>query len=247
MVTRLVLEDGTFLVPHEIPEGDREYESALLESAKYDETYKDAKHKPFIDTVRHNARTFRALLVPATQEEYEEFTHEEDREQKEKAYYDRCPISDGRGKIKQCPRRIPNPDYGKVPDATQTIANRCETCPIYRAWKNKSKFTSFEKMVFNDDGEEIDHVDFSTGMMSRGDLLDRVRDIVLDVVVEKHSHYAGVVKKMLDENMNTNQACEELDMNKSGVYKALGSKSMQTDVLEALAQDPFIDIEKLLN
>ena len=246
MVTKLVLEDGTYLVPHEIPEGDREYEKALLEASKYDKAYKDAKHKPFIDTVRHNARTFRALLVPSTKEEYDEFTHKEDREQKKEAYYKRCPISDGRGKLKQCPKRIPNPDYGKVPDATQTIVNRCEVCPVYRAWENKSKFISLEKMIFNDDGEEIDHVELSTGMISRGDLIGRIRDILLDVVVDKHSHYAEIVKKMLYENMNINKACEVLETNKSSVYKALSSKSMQADVLEAFANEPLVDIIKLL-
>ena len=101
-------------------------------------------------------------------------------------------------------------------------------------------------MIFNDDGEEIDHVELSTGMISRGDLIDRIRDILLDVVVDKHSHYAEIVKKMLYENMNINKACEVLEMNKSSVYKALSSKSMQADVLEAFANEPLVDIIKLL-
>lgn len=246
MTTKLVLKDGTFLVPHEIPEGDKEYEKALLDAAKYDETYKNAEHKPFIDDVKINNRKFRALLVPATQEEYDEFMRNEDRVQKEEAYYKRYPISDGKGKIKQCPPRIPNPDYGKVPGATKTIKNRCDICPIARAGKDKRKFVSLDAVLYNDAGEEIDRKEISTGMISHGDLADRIRDILLDMVVDKHSRYAEVVRKMLDENMKINQICNDLELNPSGVYKGLGSKSMQEDALEALESDPLVEIEKLL-
>lgn len=261
----LKLEDGTFLLPREIYEKDQnvgkrrgngeseddykmrmEIEKSIVLQAQNDEKYKDAAHKPFIDDVRINSRQFRALIVPATQEEYENFMREEDREQKEKAYWERCPISDGKGKIKQCQPRIPNPDYGKVPGATKTIANRCETCPVYLAWKNKSKLTSLEKMLFNDDGEEIECAELGKDMISRGDLADKVRDILLETVVDKHSRYAEIVKLILDANMNINKACEKLGMNPSGVYKAFGSKSMQEDVIEALAKEPLVEIEKLL-
>lgn len=246
MVTKLVLKDGTLLVPHEIPEGDKEYEKALLDAAKYDETYKNAERKPFIDDVKINSRKFRALLVPSTQEEYDEFIRNEDKAQKQEAYYKRCPISDGKGKIKQCPPRIPNPNYGKVPGATKTIKNRCDICPIARAGKDKGKFASLEGMLYNDNGEEIDRKEFSTGMLSRGDLADRIRDILLDMVVDKKSRYAEVVRKMLDCNMNINQICGELGLKPSGVYKGLGSKSMREDVLAALEDDPLVEIEKLL-
>lgn len=245
-MTKLVLEDGTFLVPHEIPEGDKEYEKALLDAAQYDEAYKNVEHKPFIDDVKINNRKFRALLVPTTKEEHDEFMREEDRAQKEDTYYKRCPISDGKGKIKQCPPRIPNPDYGKVPGATKTIKNRCDICPVARAWKDKGKCSSLEDILYNDAMEEIDRMEISTGMLSHGDLADRVRDILLDMVVDKHSRYAEVVRKMLDENMNINQICDELELNPSGVYKGLGSKSMQEDALAALENDPLVEIEKLL-
>lgn len=246
MTTKLVLDDGTFLVPHEIPEGDKEYEKALLDAAKYDEAYKDAKHRPFIDDVRINNRKFRALLAPATREGYDEFMRNEDRAQKEEAYYKRCPISDGKGKIKQCPPRIPNPNYRKIPGATKTVKNRCDICPIARAGRDKRKFASLEDMLYNDAGEEIDRREISTGMVSRGDLADRVRDILLDMVVDKHSRYAEVVRKMLDENMNIKQICDEMELNPSGVYKGLGSKFMREDVLAALEDDPLVEIEKLL-
>ncbi len=246
MTTKLVLDDGTFLVPHEIPEGDKEYEKALLDAAKYDEAYKGAKHKPFIDDVRINNRKFRALLAPATREEYDEFMHNEDRAQKEEAYYKRCPVSDGKGKIKQCSPRIPNPDYGKISGVTKTVKNRCDICPIARAGRDKRKLASLEDILYNDAGEEIDRREISTGMVSRGDLIDRVRDILLDIVVDKHSRYAEVVRKILDENMNIKQICDELGMNPSGVYKGLGSKAMREDVLAALEDDPLVEIEKLL-
>ena len=49
-------------------------------------------HQPFIDDIKINSRIFRALIVPATQEEYEDYVHAEDRKQKKEAYYRRCPI-----------------------------------------------------------------------------------------------------------------------------------------------------------
>ncbi len=247
MVTKLNLDDGTFLVPHELSENvDRYYEEQLLESAKHSDDFKNAKHKPFIDTVRFNAREFRAILVEGTEEQYREFVQREDREQKKAAYYSRCPISDGKGGIMQCQARIPNPDYGKIPGATKTIANRCDECPIFRAWKDTGKFTSLEEFTHDDDGEEKPHNLHSNGMLSRGELIARVRDILIRAAVEENSRYAELVRLILDKNLSINEACEKLDMNKSGVYKALRSDKMQNAVLERLDNDPFADLKNVL-
>ena len=266
MVTKrdLVLDDGTFLVPKEIYDRDEnvtghrgknesgddyrmrmEIEKSIVEQTRNDRRYKGAKHKPYIDDVKINSRKFRALLVPATQQEYDDFIREEDRKQKSEAYYKRYPISDGKGGFKQCPMRIANPDYGKVPGATKTIVNRCETCDRYRAWKNSARSESIENMTYNDEGEERDRSEFGRDMLTGSALSDRVRDIVLEVVMDRHSRYYEAVKAMLDNNLSVNAASTEAGINNSGFDKAL-KNAMGRDILEALAADPFIEIEKLI-
>ena len=264
-INDLKLDDGTFMVPKDIYDRDEnvtrhqgkneseddyrmrmEIEKSMVEQARNDERYKGAKHEPFIDDVKINSRRFRALIVPATQKEYEDFIREEDREQKSEAYYRRCPIADGKGGFKQCPRRIKNPEFGKVPGATKTIVNRCDTCDRYRAWKNEAKSESMESMAYNDEGEERDRSEFGREMLNRSELSDRVRDIVLEVVMDKHSRYYEAVKAMLDNNLSVNAASAEAGINNSGFDKAL-KNALGRDILEALAADPFTDIQKLLH
>ncbi len=260
----LVFDDGSYMIPNEIYDRDekvlrsrgqnetedayktrKDNEKSLVEQACHDRNYRGAKHQPFIDDIKVNSHIFRALIVPATQEEYEDYVHAEDRKQKKEAYYRRCPIADGNGGFKQCPLRIPNSDFGKVPGATKTIVNRCENCARYRAWKNDTKTESLENMVYNDDGEERERGEFGRSMLSRGDISDRIRDIVLNVVMDKHSKYYAAVKAMLDDNLAVSAASKRAGINNSGFDKAL-KNGLGRDIIKALEADPFVEIEKLL-
>ena len=42
----------------------------------------------------------------------------------------RCQIPNGRGGVKRCPCRIPNPDYTPGGEEKKTVAVRCEGCPF---------------------------------------------------------------------------------------------------------------------
>lgn len=253
MTSKLAKNDGTYFIPYPLHETDQEYEKdteyekIVLAEAEQDPKFKDAVHKPFIDWYKPVGRKpYRALIVPATKEEYDVFKRQEDREKKHEEYWSRCEISDGKGGVKQCPVRIPNPDYGKVPGATKTIKNSCELCPKFREGWTKPKNTSLEAMAYNDEGEEIDRPEFGREMLSRSDNYDRVRDIVLDVVMEKNSKYYDTVKTQLDNNLSISGAAKITGVNNSGFDKAL-KNSLGKEIIEALGNDPFVDIAKLLH
>ena len=246
MTIQFNIDEGNFWIPFGLPEPrDAEYEETLLGDALFDD-YRDNPNKPYIDYVKVGNEVFRALLVPGSKEDFLRIIREISREQKMQAYKNRCPVSDGKGGIRQCPMRLPNPDYGKNPDEPKTIANRCDMCPIARMWKDKGREESLENLIYDDEGNEKETPGLGRNSLSHSDLFDRVRDIVLGVVVDKHTKYGRVIEAVLDDNLSLNEACEATDTAKSSLYKKIHSRSFADDILDALSNDPFIDIETLL-
>lgn len=256
MVKTYHLEDGTWLVPYLIHDMEDEYsrdaelERSILEQARNDGAYRDGGgHPPFIDDVLIGNRIYRALVVPGTEEESRSARNEIERRQKRRSYHDRCRVSDGKGGLRQCPKKAPNPDYGKVDGAPRTVPVRCDLCPYNRAWKDEGRVRSYEGMTTGENGERIDRPEFGTeGLVGESDMWERVGRVLLDVTAEKDSRVYKVVRRllMMDGAASINQACEDLGLGRSGIYKALHSKRIRDAVLDAIADDPLIEIEKLL-
>ena len=254
----LIMKDGTCYVPQELHDKDQEYdiehdeilkanERSILDEIKNDPIYKDAEHKPFIDWVKLVGRKeFRALLMPGTRSELYAYIHKDDKDYKHKQYWNRCPMSNGRGGIKQCPMQIPNPNYKEGVDDRKNIANRCEVCSVYRNWNNVTKNTSLEGMLYNRDGEEIDFDEMGRSAVSKEDQFERIRDIVLNKVVDKDSKYYDAIKYMLDENLSIKGASDRAGINNSSFDKALKTGSLGKSIIEALEDDPLVDLIKLL-
>lgn len=65
----------------------------------------------------------------------------------------RCCISDGRGGIKRCPLRVPNPKFSPENGQPKTVAVRCEGC-IYEAFKQEHTFVTLSTLEQENDAGE---------------------------------------------------------------------------------------------
>lgn len=100
-----------------------------------------------IGKTRLGNRTFEAVMVPCKdtatihgvevfvdtpsdvqRKRYLEYIKDELAEQDARKQDGRCQIPDGRGGVKRCPCRMPNPDYIPGGDQPKTLPVRCEGC-----------------------------------------------------------------------------------------------------------------------
>ncbi len=100
-----------------------------------------------ISRTRLGNRTFEAVMVPCKdtatihgvevfvdtpsdiqRKRYLEYIKDELAEQDARKQDGRCQIPDGRGGVKRCPCRVPNPDYIPGGDQPKTLPVRCEGC-----------------------------------------------------------------------------------------------------------------------
>lgn len=100
-----------------------------------------------ISRTRLGNRTFEAVMVPCKdtatihgvevfvdtpsdvqRQRYLEYIRDELAEQDARKQDGRCQIPDGRGGVKRCPCRVPNPDYVPGGDQPKTLPVKCEGC-----------------------------------------------------------------------------------------------------------------------
>ena len=100
-----------------------------------------------IGKTRLGNRTFEAVMVPCKdtatihgvevfvdtpsdvqRKRYLEYIKDELAEQDARKQDGRCQIPDGRGGVKRCPCRVPNPDYVPGGDQPKTLPVKCEGC-----------------------------------------------------------------------------------------------------------------------
>ena len=106
-----------------------------------------------IGKTRLGNRTFEAVMVPCKdtatihgvevfvdtpadvqRKRYLEYIRDELAEQDARKQDGRCQIPDGRGGVKRCPCRVPNPDYVPGGDQPKTLPVKCEGC-VYEPFK----------------------------------------------------------------------------------------------------------------
>lgn len=66
----------------------------------------------------------------------------------------RCQIPDGRGKVKRCSCRVPNPDYSPDGDTRKTLAVSCEGCPYENFRPGRSTINFSDLDGEDENGEE---------------------------------------------------------------------------------------------
>ncbi len=76
----------------------------------------------------HGVEVFVDTPADVQRKRYLEYIRDELAEQDARKQDGRCQIPDGRGGVKRCPCRVPNPDYIPGGDQPKTLPVRCEGC-----------------------------------------------------------------------------------------------------------------------
>lgn len=125
-----------------------------------------------IGKTRLGNRTFEAVMVPCKdtatihgveifidtpvdiqRKRYLEYIKDELAEQDSRKQDGRCQIPDGRGGVKRCPCRVPNPDYSPGGNQPKTLPVRCEGC-VYEPFKQAHTTVVLSALdSVNEDGE----------------------------------------------------------------------------------------------
>ncbi len=99
-------------------------------------------------------RTFPAAMIPMSEEQYHELIKDELNRQEEIKQSGRCPISDGNGKLKRCPMRVPNPTYVEGGNEPKTLPVKCEGCKFNTFDKKEYGTLTFSCLTTTDEDEE---------------------------------------------------------------------------------------------
>ena len=67
----------------------------------------------------------------------------------------RCFISGANGKLRRCPRRIPNPNYTSAENDNKTVGVKCECCPYFRLFGVLNRNVFFSTLDLEDENGEI--------------------------------------------------------------------------------------------
>ncbi|WP_298031019.1 LuxR C-terminal-related transcriptional regulator [uncultured Dysosmobacter sp.] len=218
MVTVFRQEDGSYLVPMELPE-DKGARKALLDYAKI-QGYK-------VDTVQYGYRKYRAVLVPGSEGLFHSYIAEEGRNQRYAQLDRRCLIPGEDGNLKRCPLRIPNPNYGE-PGENKTVINDCKDCPHRDSLRKVTSAPISMTGVggFSEDGEQED-MEIPVGIAPDGDLFEKYSSEVMDFIREKYPEHAEMMQ-MLFDGYRVKEIAEKLNINRDTVRNRV--KSMKKDL-----------------
>ena len=174
-------------------------------------------------------RIFEAIMIPCKRQSedgtfidtpsedqhriYLSLIRDEMNKQEEMKQDGRCNISDGRGHIKRCPLRIPNPNY--VPELksrknTKTIKKDCKDCPFER-FKQAHTTIAFSTLDHKDEGGEVDESFEAASPRNyyEGERYERLRAAFLKYV-EEHDVKLTDLADLLTQEYNRSEAAREL-------------------------------------
>lgn len=245
MVTKLDLGNGRYLVPVKVLSMDMAQEEAEYVHNTLMPGLQANYPRCFIDTVKLGWKIFSAVVVEGDRKLYDAFVPDMDAEQKREAQDKRCIISDGKGKTKRCPSRLPNPNFDptrKEDEKTnpKTVKKSCEGCPFDTFDKPNYSTQSIEGLSWqNDDGEEVPF-EIGAPMDCEANRYIKARDEILALIATKYPEKLDEFTLLLDGD-NRKQVAEMLNKNKSSVYKH--GKGLMKDLLDLLDTLWYIDIK----
>lgn len=144
----------------------------------------------------------------------------------------RCCISDGRGRIKRCPLRIPNPAYKPENGQPKTVAVHCEGC-VFEAYKQEHSFVQFSTLeVENDAGEPEPFEVPAPATYYAADEYEKTAQEFVAFVTARKPKLAPLAEKLMEEYTRSDAARELGD--------AWGTITSRTDKLKTLMLE-FLD------
>lgn len=144
----------------------------------------------------------------------------------------RCQIPNGRGGVKRCPCRMPNPDYIPGGDKPKTIAVKCGGC-VYEQFHQAHTTITLSCLDREDEGGEMERYEIPAPRSNfAADRYEEIRKQFLDLVRERNAKLLPLAELLTDE-FTKSEASRELGLATSTV----GSK---TDKLKGLVTE-FLD------
>lgn len=107
-----------------------------------------------VGIARLGYRSFLAAMIPSSEAQYHELIKDELNRQEEIKQSGRCPISDGKGKLKRCPMRVPNPAYVEGCNEPKTLPVKCDGCKFNTFDKKEYGTITFSCLTTIDENEE---------------------------------------------------------------------------------------------
>ena len=210
------------------------------------------EHNLEVGPARLGYRKFRAVFVPCKEQAIDSHGHvtfldtpsdvqrrryldliKDEMDAQERAKEDgRCCISDGRGGIKRCPLRIPNPAYTPENDQPKTVAVHCEGC-VFEAYKQEHSFVTLSALEQeNDAGEPEPYEVPAPKAYYAADEYEKLAQEFVAFVRERKPKLAPLAAK-LTEGFSKSEAGRELG-------DAWGTVTSRTDKLKELLVE-FLD------
>lgn len=204
------------------------------------------EHNLEVGPARLGYRKFRAVFVPCKEQAIDSHGHvtfldtpsdvqrrryldliKDEMDAQERAKEDgRCCISDGRGGIKRCPLRIPNPTYKPENGQPKTVAVHCEGC-VFEAYKQEHSFVTLSALEQeNDAGEPEPYKVPAPKAYYAADEYEKLAQEFVAFVRERKPKLAPLAEK-LTEGFSKSEAGRELG-------DAWGTVTSRTDKLKSL-------------
>lgn len=137
------------------------------------------------------------VLVPGTQEQYNDIMNTYYREFKAEDRDKRCVVSDGKGHLIRCPE-----------------CNKCKECPLYLTREHYGTATFSDLENTNDEGETVPFDPESTHDYNDADRYERMLVDLVDHINEVAPEYADLLNLLMD-GLSRREAAAELNIPKS--------------------------------
>ena len=123
----------------------------------------------------------------------------------------RCPIPDGKGGLKRCPCRVPNPAYVEGGDAPKTLPVKCKGC-AYEQFRQAHTTVSFTTLDHEYDDGEVECFEASAPAgYYEAERYERMCKGILDCVMERYPKLTGQAVMRLQEYKRS-EAARKLDI-----------------------------------
>ncbi|MCD8301303.1 MAG: hypothetical protein LUC41_09105 [Clostridiales bacterium] len=186
-----------------------------------------------VGMARLGCRTFKAVFIPVSEEEYHDLSREELHEQERARLDNRCIISDGHGRAITCPRQLPNPAYVEDGSEPKNLENRCTDCHQFQSFNRAGRSILFcDLSGYDRFGDPVDYEpEAPTGYLEAWKY-EMLCEEYIDYVKMIKPRYAELAK-LLTQGYSQVEACERLNKSDSTINSQV---KVLRDLLEEFLQ-----------